>query len=378
MNLEIVVLAAGQSTRMKSNLPKVLHELGGRPLLTHVLNQGNRLEPSAVHVVVSPSNQDMLKERYAAEQVNWVLQEQQQGTGHAVLQALPSVAQDSTLLVLYGDVPRLREETLRNCVSKGDHHLTILSAYASDPSGYGRILRDREGLVTQIIEDKDLPPESRSVNEINSGIMCGPVGVFRDLLPKVNGNNQQNEIYLTDLVGLATRSNFDVQAVVAINESEILGINSRSQLAQLERNFQAEIADNLMDSGVTLLHPESLQVRGELITGLDCTIDANVQVKGKVVLGDNVSIGSGSILKDTEIQDNVRIYPQSVIEGTVIGTDCEIGPSARLRPGTVLHRGVRIGNFVEIKNATLEDKVKAGHLAYIGDATLMGLRNIVR
>ena len=376
MNLEVVVLAAGNSTRMKSKVPKVLHLLGGKPLLSHVLDQAKSLTPNAVHVVVSESNQAALESAFREEQVNWVLQEQQLGTGHAVMQAFPHIREDATLLVLYGDVPRVRDATLTQCVESGENALTILSAQVSDPSGYGRIIRQQDGKVTGIVEDRDLDATNRTVDEINSGIMSGPAHVFRRLLPKIERDNNQNELYLTDLVGLARANDLEVQAVVATCEAEILGVNSRKQLAEMERAYQGEIADHLMDNGVTLLAPESLCVRGELTTGLDCTIHGNVQIEGQVQLGSNVSIGAGCLIRDATIGDDVHIYPQTIIDGAVVGEECEIGPSARLRPGAILHRGVRIGNFVEVKNATLEDGVKAGHLAYIGDAYIGANTNI--
>ena len=376
MNLEVVVLAAGNSTRMKSKVPKVLHLLGGKPLLSHVLDQAKSLAPNAIHVVVSESNQDALKSAFKQETVNWVLQEQQLGTGHAVMQALPHTREDATLLVLYGDVPRVRDTTLTQCVVSGENALTILSAQVSDPSGYGRILRQKDGTVTGIVEDRDLDATTRNVDEINSGIMSGPAHVFQRLLPKIERDNNQNELYLTDLVGLARTNGVEVQAVVATDEAEILGVNSRRQLAEMERAYQDEIADHLMDNGVTLSAPGSLCVRGDLTTGLDCTIDGNVQIEGQVQLGSNVSIGAGCLIKDATIGDDTRIYPQTIIDGAAVGEECEIGPSARLRPGAILHRGVRIGNFVEVKNATLEDGVKAGHLAYIGDAYIGANTNI--
>lgn len=376
MNLEVVILAAGNSTRMKSELPKVLHQLGGKPLLAHVLDQARSLTPTAIHIVVSKSNNDVVSSSFGDESINWVLQEQQLGSGHAVMQALPHVSDDSTLLVLYGDVPRVRNTTLAQCVSSGEDGLTILSAKVSDPNGYGRIIRDDNGAVTSIVEDRDLDSTNRTVNEINSGIMSGPPRIFRRLLPKIKRNNKQNELYLTDIVGLARMNEIEVQAVVAECESEILGVNSRKQLAEMERGLQIEIADTLMDNGVTLLQPESLRVYGDVSAGIDCKIDANVQIEGKVVLGSNVHIGAGCIVKDATIGNDVRIYPQTFVEGATVGEKCEIGPNARLRPGAILHRAVRIGNFVEVKNATLEDGVKAGHLAYIGDAHIGANTNI--
>ena len=376
MNLEVVVLAAGNSTRMKSKVPKVLHLLGGKPLLSHVLDQAKSLTPNAIHVVVSESNQDALKLAFTEEEVNWVLQEQQLGTGHAVMQALPHIGEAATLLVLYGDVPRVRDSTLTKCIATGRNALTILTAKVPDPSGYGRILRDNDDVITGIVEDRDLDATSRIVDEINSGIMSGPASVFRQLLPRIERDNNQNELYLTDLVGLARTNGIEVEAVLATCESEILGVNSRKQLAEMERVYQDEIAERLMNNGVTLLAPESLCVRGELTTGIDCTIDGNVQIEGHVQLGSNVTIGAGCIIKDATIGDDVCIYPQTIIDGAVVGEECEIGPSARLRPGAILHRGVRIGNFVEVKNATLEDGVKAGHLAYIGDAYIGANTNI--
>ena len=368
MDLEIIILAAGNSTRMKSNVPKVLHPLGGEPLLSHVLRQAESLQPNATHIVVSESNQDQVRSAFNHDALHWVLQQEQLGTGHAVLQAIPDIKDDSIVLVLYGDVPRLRSNTLRRCLAAGENGLAVLSAKVSDPTGYGRIIRDENGRLTSIVEDRDLDPGQCLIDEINSGIMCGSASLFRRLLPKVTTDNRQKEIYLTDVVGLAVEEGIKVEGVLASSEQEILGVNSRRQLADMEQDLQRELATQLMDAGVTLDNPESVTIRGTLKAGMDCTIGANVVVEGNVRLGENVEIGQNCIIKDAVIGDGSRILPQTMIEGAEIGEDCGVGPSARLRPGTILHDEVRVGNFVEIKNATLETGVKAGHLAYIGDA----------
>ena len=376
MGLSIVILAAGNSTRMCSNIPKVLHHLGGKPLLQHVLDRATNLQPTAIYGVVNPAILDQIEEKFANVPVNWVVQKEQLGTGHAVLQALPNIGDESNLLVLYGDVPNVSLATLEKCVSSGERHLTILTADVANPSGYGRIVRDDHGMVLKIVEDKDTDESSRSITEINSGIMCGPARLFREILPCITRENNQKELYLTDVVGIANDRAIKIQAIMAESESEIAGINDRQQLADAERTFQRQVAEYLMRSGTTLLSPETLRIRGSLRTGLDCEIDSNVQIEGTVVLGNNVSIGMGCFLKDVVIADNVTIRPYTLMEGATIGVGCEIGPSARLRPNTVLKKNVRVGNFVEIKNATLEDGVKAGHLAYIGDATVGAGTNI--
>ena len=376
MGLEIVVLAAGHSTRMNSRIPKVLHKLAGRHLLEYVIDQAQALEPMTTHVVVSKTNQNSLRESFDQESVNWVLQEEQLGTGHAVLQALSQIPENCTLLILYGDVPLLKVSTLRKCVSLAQSNLTVLSARVSEPGGYGRIIRDGDGDVAEIVEERDLEPGLASIDEINSGIIGGPVKLFRDFLPQLDDDNKQAEFYLTDLIGLARTHGNVVKSVLAENEIEIQGVNSRKQLAHLEGLVQREKAEELMDAGVSLSCPESLRIEGELIAGIDCEIDANVRFEGKVTLGENVTIGPNCVIKNVVIKDHVKIHSQTMIEGATIGDYCEIGPSARLRPGSVLHRGVRIGNFVEVKNATLEAGVKAGHLAYIGDAYIGANTNI--
>ncbi|MCY4656960.1 MAG: bifunctional UDP-N-acetylglucosamine diphosphorylase/glucosamine-1-phosphate N-acetyltransferase GlmU, partial [Gammaproteobacteria bacterium] len=363
-------------TRMKSRTPKVLHTLGGKNLIHHVLDQANRLNPEKIHVVVSSSNYAQLQEEVGPESVNWVLQSEQLGTGHAVLQVLPHIKDGSVVLVLYGDVPRVGEDSLKECVASGESSFTVLTAKVPDPKGYGRIIRAEDRRILEIIEDRDLNDDQQNIGEINSGIVCGPVDIFKKLLPQVKRDNNQKEIYLTDMVGLANSAGMTVKGYLANCPSEVEGINSRKQLADMERVYQQEIADELMASGVTLLHQESLRVFGTFTTGIDCTIDANVRIEGKVEIGENVTIESGCVIKNSSIGDNAHIYAQTMIDGATIGDGCHIGPSARLRPGSVLHGKVRIGNFVEIKNATLENGVKAGHLAYLGDAYIGENTNI--
>ena len=375
MNLEVVVLAAGHGTRMKSKIPKVLHTVGGRPMLERVLDAVCDLEPKRVHVVVG---RELAKVQQALPDadVNWVVQEPQLGTGHALLQTLPSLSSPSQVLVAYGDCPLITMDSLRHCLSAGEVGIRLLSAEMPNPTGFGRIVRDEDQRVTGIVEQADLPAKHREICEVNSGIMCTSVDILKDLLPQLSNENEQKEYYLTDIVSLARNTGHSVAAIKVDDYEETLGVNNRSQLAYAERAFQRRQAERLMQDGVTLLDPERFDLRGIMRTGEDCLIDVNAVFEGAIELGDNVRIGPNCVLRDVEIASNTYIRENSIIENASIGQNCTIGPFARIRPGTTLDEDVHIGNFVEIKNSHVHSGVRAGHLAYLGDAEVGSDTNI--
>lgn len=354
---------------MRSRLPKVLHPLAGRPLLEHVLNSTADLQPDAIHVVIG-EQADLVK-AYLADRrdVSWVLQQPRLGTGHAVAQALPHVTPDATVLVLLGDVPLVRTETLAECVRHGRDGIGIVTATVADPRGFGRIER-ANGRVVGIVEDRDATGAQRTIGEINSGLLAAPAKRLADLLRAVDADNDQGEYYLTDVVALAASRGIEITAVPAATSIEALGVNDRAQLAMLERHFQRRQAETLMTAGVTLIDPDRLDTRGIVTAGEDCLIDVGVVLEGEVHLGRGVRIGANCVVRDSHLGDDVEVLPMSCIDGSVVAADCRIGPYARLRPGTELGQGTHIGNFVETKKARLGEGVKANHLAYLGDATV--------
>ena len=368
-SLEVIVLAAGAGTRMRSRLPKVLHGVGGRPLLAHVLDAAGDLAPACLRVVVGEGAQAVQAAFVARTDICWAMQSERKGTGHAVMQAMPDVAEDATVLVLAGDVPLVRAEVLARCVAAAGEGVALVTAEVAEPSGLGRIVRHADGRVASIVEERDATAEQRQIREINTGILAAPAGLLNDLLGKVGANNDQGEIYLTDIVGLASAQGLGVTAVAG-GEREALGINDRQQLAVAERAWQGIEVRRLMAAGVTIADPSRVDIRGPVTAGRDCFIDINVVLEGEVTLGDDVTVEPGCVIRDATIGDGAHIKPHSVIEGAVIGPRCEIGPFARLRPGTELGESVRIGNFVETKKARLGAGTKASHLAYLGDATL--------
>lgn len=369
MNLEVIVLAAGHGTRMKSRISKVLHPIGGKPMLHRVLETVAALAPARTHVVVNPNNAAIAPD-FRGFDVNWVEQPEQLGTGHAVLQALPEVDADHNLLVVYGDCPLVTAPTLHRCVMAAQDGLSLVTAMVADPTGLGRIVRDAEGGVQGIVEHADLAPHQCSIDEINSGILSGAAELFQRFLPQITDANAQSEIYLTDLIEKAVKNDISVTAVLAKDPSEVSGVNDRIQLAHAERAFQLREAQRLMRNGVSVADPARFDCRGDLETGVDCSFDINVLFEGDIKLGDNVRIGANCVLRNVRIGPNTEIKENSIIEDAAIGRDCAIGPFARIRPGTILADNVNIGNFVEIKNSRLADGVKAGHLAYIGDAEI--------
>ena len=370
MSLEVIVLAAGQGTRMRSKLPKVLHDLAGRSLLAHVLKVARALKPRRIHVVIGHAAEQVRAAFADARDLTWVEQAQQLGTGHAVAQALPAVAADAMAMILFGDVPLVGADTLTACLAAtGNQTLTIVTADTSDPTGLGRILRDGDGRMIAIVEERDASATQRGIAEVNSGIMVAPAALLRDLLGQLSRNNEQGEFYLTDVVSLASDRGLNVVGYKANCADDVAGVNDRSELARLERIYQRREAEALMTAGVTLRDPARFDVRGELSAGVDCVIDIDVVFEGRVTLGVGVRIGSGCVIKDATIGDGAVIHAHTVIDGAVISAGCELGPFARLRPGTELGEHVKIGNFVETKKTRLGAGTKSNHFAYLGDTT---------
>lgn len=368
-SIEVVILAAGKGTRMRSKLPKVLHPLAGKPLLQHVLDTASELQPKGLHVVVG--HQAERVQEVIGSGVNWAEQLEQLGTGHAVQQAMPAVDDDSVVLVLYGDVPMVSLNTLERCVaSAAAGHLGLVTADFDDPAQLGRIIRNGAGAIQEIVEFKDANAEQVAIKEINSGIMALNGGVLTRLLSQVKTDNAQGEYYLTDVIALAVANDIEVQGLKAERPEEVTGVNDRLQLAELERVYQMDRAEELMRVGVTLADPSRIDVRGSVEAGQDCFIDANVIFVGDVVLGTGVQIASGCVITDSVLGDNVQVHANTLVEGAQVASDCSLGPFARIRPGSELAAGVKIGNFVELKKSKLGAGTKAGHLAYIGDATV--------
>ena len=370
MTLDVVILAAGQGTRMKSALPKVLHPLAGKPLLQHVIDAALALRPEGLHIVIG-HGAERVKTGVSAPAARWVLQEEQLGTGHAVQQAAPSLVAGGTTLVLYGDVPLIGQQSLQSLLAAAARGaLGLLTVELADPTGYGRILRDAHGSVRAIVEHKDASDAERAIREVNTGIMAVPTSRLCGWLDQLQNHNSQSEYYLTDIIAMAASSGVRVEAVTASGETEVAGVNDRAQLATLERAAQAARARQLMLAGVTLLDPARIDIRGSVRHGTDVSIDINVIFEGDNTLGSNVSIGAGCVLQNVEIGDGVTIHPHSVIESARIASGCSVGPFARLRPGTRMGEGAKIGNFVETKKADIGAHSKISHLSYVGDAVL--------
>jgi len=368
--LQVVILAAGQGKRMNSDLPKVLHPLGGRPLLAHVIETARSLSPQRLCVVVG-HGAAQVRERIADADIAWALQEQQLGTGHAVSQALPQLAGEGTVLVLYGDVPLIAPETLRSLVeAAADGSLAVLTQDLENPRGYGRIVRDASGKVARIVEEKDASADERRIREVNTGILAVPRARLQQWLQGLRNNNAQGEYYLTDIIAAAVADGVAVAVRQPAAAYECLGVNSKVELAVLERHFQAAHAQRLLAAGVTLADAARIDVRGSLECGRDVFIDVNCVFEGRVVLGDGVSVAPNCVLRDAQVGPRTEVKAFSHIEEAVIGTNARIGPYARIRPGTVLADEVHIGNFVEVKASQLGHGSKANHLAYVGDSTV--------
>lgn len=367
-SLNIVILAAGKGTRMHSDKPKALHALAGKPLLQHVLDCAETLQPKQICVVYGHGGGAVpaAMQQYEA---SFVIQEPQLGTGHAVQQAMPLLDDDSLTMVLYGDVPLIQVDTLRRMQQVGEG-LVLLTVNLSNPTGYGRIMRSPKGDILSIVEEKDASHEQRKISEVNTGILLAPTKLLRNWISNLQNKNIQGEYYLTDIVSMAVQQGEGVHSVQAAQEWEIHGINSKSQLADLERTWQQVEASKLLTSGVTLADPARIDVRGKLTCGRDVEIDVGCIFEGEVNLGDNVKVGAYSIIKNASVAQGTQILAYSLIDSSEIGANCHIGPYARLRPGTKLHDDAHVGNFVEIKNSEIGIGSKANHLSYIGDSTV--------
>lgn len=373
--MNIVILAAGMGKRMNSDLPKVLHSLAGRPLLAHVLDTARSLNPDRL-IVVYGHGGEQVKKRTAGEDLAYVRQEPQLGTGHAVMQSISLLEDSVPTLVLYGDVPLIGKSSLARLVeAAGKDKLGILTAKLDDPTGYGRIIREK-GQINRIVEQKDGNPDELAVNEINTGIMVIPTVPLKSWLSSLSNNNSQGEYYLTDIVGKAVADQIDVTSAQPDAIWETLGVNSKRQLAELERVYQKNMAEALLDKGVGLADPDRIDIRGSLICGRDVFIDVNCIFEGHVVLADGVSIGANCIVRDCNIGKNAEVRPFCHLDGANIGSASLIGPYARLRPGAELGEEVHIGNFVEIKNSQIAAHSKANHLAYVGDSSVGARVNI--
>ncbi|WP_276643619.1 bifunctional UDP-N-acetylglucosamine diphosphorylase/glucosamine-1-phosphate N-acetyltransferase GlmU [Siccibacter turicensis] len=367
--LSVVILAAGKGTRMYSDLPKVLHRIAGKPMVQHVIDTANKSGAQRVHLVYGHGG-ELLKQTLADDSLNWVLQAEQLGTGHAMQQAAPFFADDEDILMLYGDVPLITLATLtRLRAAKPQGGIGLLTVKLDDPTGYGRIVREN-GAVTGIVEHKDANEAQRQLNEINTGILIANGADLKRWLGKLNNNNAQGEYYITDVIAMAHQEGREVVAAHPDRLSEVEGVNNRLQLSRLERVYQSEQAEKLLLAGVMLLDPARFDLRGELTHGRDVEIDTNVIIEGQVTLGNRVKIGTGCVIKNSVIGDDCEISPYTVVENARLDAACTIGPFARLRPGAELAEGAHVGNFVEMKKARLGKGSKAGHLSYLGDAEI--------
>ena len=366
--LNIVILAAGKGTRMFSSKPKVLHEVAGRPILRHVIDCAKALNPAKI-IVVYGFGGDLVKNAFAQENIIWVEQAQQLGTGHAVQQAAPHLDDDANTLILLGDVPLVDAQSCEKLLAKASNQLVIQSFNKVNPTGYGRIVRSNNS-VTAIVEHKDATEAQKAIKEVNTGIMAMPAKALKNWLAGLSNNNAQGEYYLTDIVGFAVRDKINVTAEITDDEWSVTGINSKLDLAQIERVYQQRYAENLLKKGVTLADPARLDVRGNLTCGWDVEIDVNCIFEGNVSLGDNVKIAANCVIKNAVIAAHTQILPFTHIEDTKVGENSRIGPYARLRPGTVLQNETHVGNFVELKNAQVDVASKINHLSYVGDSSI--------
>lgn len=377
MILEIVILAAGQGTRMRSALPKVLHQLGHLTLLEHVYRLATALAADRISIVYGHGG-DQAPETLAHLDAAWVEQKERLGTGHAVMQVADHISDTGTVLVLYGDVPLLGLDTVKKLlVLTGDDSLGLLTVHLANPHGYGRIVRDSSGAVLRIVEEKDASAEERAITEGNTGILAVNGGRLKRWLSRLDNRNAQGEYYLTDVIGMAVQDGVPVRTVEAASVDEVLGVNDRQQLAHLERVYQAARAESLMRDGVTLRDPARFDLRGQIDSmGQDVEIDVNVLLEGRITVGNRVRIGPNTVIRDSEIGDDVEILANSLIEAATVGAGSRIGPFARLRPDTRLGESVHVGNFVEIKKSTVASRSKINHLSYVGDAIVGGDVNI--
>lgn len=370
MSLSVVVLAAGKGTRMRSALPKVLHPVAHKPMVQHVIDTARTLAPEHVHVIYGHGG-EILKDKLAGQSLNFVEQAEQLGTGHAVQQVVPHIGDDETVVILYGDVPLTRTETLQELLTAAEStDLALLTVTLPDPTGYGRIVRTADHKVVGIVEQKDANPEQLAITEVNTGMMAVQGAALKRWLAKLSNNNAQGEYYLTDIVAMAAAEGVNIATAHPQAIAEVEGANNRVQLAALERAYQTRQAEQLMLNGATLMDPARVDVRGEVIIANDVVVDVNVIFEGRVELGEGVVIESNCVLRNCKIGAGSRVKANSVIEEAVLAENCAVGPYARLRPGADLAAGVQIGNFVEIKKTRMGKGSKASHLTYLGDAEI--------
>jgi len=362
-----IILAAGKGTRMFSNQAKVLHKIGEKPLLQHVIDATKDIVDK-IHIIYGFQG-DVVRKNINGEVLNWVEQIEQKGTGHAVLQALPFVEDNVLVLVLYGDVPLITTQTLEDLKKQSSHSgFAILTTQLDNPTGYGRIVRDENSKIIEIVEQKDANTEQLNITEVNTGIMAVRSDLLKKYLKNITPNNAQNELYLTDIIKMAVDDNIDIGFVDCLDEFEVAGVNDKKQLAQLERVFQLQCAENMMSKGLEIKDNYRFDLRGKLKFGKDCVCDINVIFEGEVVLGENVNIGANCIIKNSTIGDNSIIEPNSIIDNAIIEQNVVVGPFARIRPETKLKNNVKVGNFVEVKKTTIDENSKANHLSYLGDS----------
>ena len=378
MELEIIILAAGKGTRMMSKLPKVLHTIGGKPLLAHVIETANSLEPKKIIIIYGHGGeqvQQTIEENISQDisnKIQWIEQTEQKGTGHAVQMAAPFLSDQNKALVLYGDVPLIQTSTLKSLISikNSESPLSLLTMILPNATGYGRILRDIDGKILGIVEQKDANQEQLEIKEANTGILCAQVKQLKAWLERIKNDNSQEEFYLTDVVGMAAENYQKIPSMQPETIHEVEGVNDKKQLAALERCYQKQQADTLLLSGVTLMDPERIDIRGDVNIESDVTIDINVVLEGRVTIKSGTIVGQNCLIKNADIGANTRIEANTVIEDSTVGDECNIGPFARLRPGSHVHKGGKLGNFVETKKAEIGEGSKVNHLSYVGDAVL--------
>jgi len=367
--IDAIILAAGQGTRMKSNIAKVLHQIGGKSLLQHVVDAINPLSAS-INIVIG-NDAELVKNSIKNHSINWVVQKKQLGTGHAVQQVKTGINDKSTCIILYGDVPFISTNTIKSLIAQSlPTGFSLLSIILDDPSGYGRIVRDKNKVIQSIVEQKDADDEKQKINEINTGIMAIQGSLLKKYISQLEPNNKQGELYLTDIVEIAVSDNVTISSLVCDNASEVMGINNKNQLAEAERIYRKKQAKDLMSMGLTIKDPSRFDCRGNLIFGKDCSVDINVVFEGENELGNNVLIAPNCIIKNSQIGDHTENKANSIIENSIIGSHTAVGPFARIRPETEVGNHARIGNFVEVKKSIIGDKSKVPHLSYVGDSSI--------